>query len=138
MIKQFIFVFLAVLVTSLINGQEKIEKNGVTINSSQIRCTSLQNGTDNMYISLKVHNSNNYPVSIQFDKKMWYDGACVNCESNSDEYKVTLTLAANQTIEGFCDKKDYQLLIFHSMPSGLTTTKLTDFKIENLLVTPMK
>lgn len=134
MIKKINFILFCISFTFYIHSQEKIENAGISITSSQLRCTSIQNGTDNTYVSLKIQNTNDYSVSIQFDKKMWYDESCVNCTKDSDEYNVSLTLEPYQTIEGLCDKKNYKLLIFHSMQNGLTTTKLSDFKIENLKI----
>ncbi len=121
-----------------VNSQEEISSSGVQVTSSELRCSKPENGTDNIYISLKIENTTNQKVSVNFAKLMWYDGVCVNCDSNSDEYTVNMVLHPNEIIEGSCYNGNNQLLIFHSMPSGFTKKTLTKYEFAELQIETLK
>ncbi len=115
-------------------SQEVINQSGVQITSSQIRCTSTKNGTDNSYISLSLENTTDKQVTVSFYKQLWYNNNCINCNETSEEYLVQQTLSPYEKMEGNCTKENMQLLIFHSMPKHLSKNTLTKHKLIDIQV----
>lgn len=113
--------------------QVYFENDLVRIEMNTFRCTSLQNGTDNNYILLRISNKTHENIEVSYLKETWYDGVCSNCNSSSPEHANTLVLSPEEIKEGNCDSEQ-ALRIFQNMPSGFTKRALTHFEIKNLAV----
>lgn len=101
------------------------------VSFKSFQCIDEINGTDHNYILLKFENKTTEKISVSFKQELWYDNLCVNCESTTSEYKKTIILNPNETIEGNCASKS-DLKIFQNMPSGLTKRALTKFELKDI------
>ena len=119
------------------NGwHEYLQNDQIKIETSIETCSSAQNGTSNNYIFIRISNKTNLDLEVSFDKELWYNDVCSNC-NGGDEAKTTLVLHANETVEGTCESSFKTLKIFHSMAKG-SKRSLSKFDLKNLTVTPVE
>lgn len=118
------------------NWQPVSEKQNVTIQSKKADCNDVANGIYKELILLKIENKNSFPVNISFRKELWYNGNCINCNTNSNEHIISVSLKPNEILEGNC-KSSKQLQIFSKM-LNLKKSELTRFELKDITVNPVK
>lgn len=113
------------------NEEWKIVKSTpeVKIFSKEISCMDSINGFNMKKVLFKVENLTSNTINLDWDKKLYYDNECLNCQTIKEEYHVNLILAPNQKIESECSSND-ELNIFIQM-IGRNSEKLTGFEIRN-------
>ncbi len=84
--------------------------NNVTISYKVVDCTDEVNGLFTQDLFLKVENKNTKDVQVTFNTALWVNDQMTH-DGTSEESKVSLKIAAGQTIAGDC-KENPQLKIF--------------------------
>lgn len=109
-----------------VNWENYSEKDGVIINKGMIDC----NG--NELLTFKITNTNNQKVVISWYQEVWVDGVCKQ-DGKTEEYFRTLTLNANEIVEGSCsfNKSFY---IGSKVKRGNKVMTLTSFSLNNISV----
>ena len=94
------------------------------------QCHDAANGTHREYILLKFVNKTDKKVQVSWQLESYQDNVCTTC--NKDEYKYSIDLAPNQTLEADCSSAARELKIFVKhldLPNPKTFTK---FELGNL------
>lgn len=126
-------IFVVLLFSSpLVVGQVVYETNEIIITAKTEQCFSVKNGIDHNYKLLSIENKTGSELSVTFEKELWYNNNCVTCEGNPDEHKVSLTIPAENLIQGNCQKDHRELMIFHSSNQEFITDRLTKFQLNNV------
>ena len=109
-----------------VNWENYSQKDGVIINKGMIDC----NG--NELLTFKITNTNNQKVVISWYQEVWVDGVCKQ-DGKTEEYFRTLTLNANEFVEGSCsfNKSFY---IGSKIKRGNRVMTLTSFSLNNISV----
>jgi hypothetical protein len=79
------------------------ETNGVMIYTKYTECHYESDGIHREYVLIKLLNTTNQNMQVDFDYKTWFNGKCFNCNSDSPEFHRTVDLPAGETTEGVCD-----------------------------------
>ncbi len=135
-VSSLVFLLFTTSVFAQNNWQTVSEKQNVTIQSKKADCNDVANGIHKELILLKFENKNSFPVNISFRKELWYNGNCINCNSNSNEHIISVTLKPNEILEGNC-KSSKQLQIFSKM-LNLKKSELSHFELKDITVNPVK
>ena len=114
---------------SIIGVQFKDEK--ARISTQFLDCVDRANGTAKQYLCIEVENKLEESIVVTFKREMWFDGKCLNCDSDSPEYISSLTLEANETIRGACGESR-DLLIFSKMLELKGVGQLSHFELKNI------
>tara|TARA_R110001592_G_scaffold88409_1_gene260385 strand:- start:278 stop:703 length:426 start_codon:yes stop_codon:yes gene_type:complete len=135
--------FLLICLTTFTFGQntEKIkhfEQKNVTINIIQKDCINKQKGIEKQYYFIEIINNNPSSVNISFKKEVWYNNVCQSCNSQSNEYKVNITVAANSSVIGDCNSDNKSLSIFSKMLNLDKVRKLSKYELKNINVEIIK
>ena len=135
--------FLLVFVTALAFGQNKekiklFEQKDVIINIIQEDCINPKKGTEKEYYFIEIINNNSASVNVSFKKEIWYNNVCQSCDSESDEYKVNITVAANSSVIGDCNSDNKSLSIFSKMLNLDKVRKLSKYELKNINVEIIK
>jgi hypothetical protein len=101
----------------------------VKVYTKEFSCIDLENGFSMKKVLVKVENLTSSTITLNWDKKLYYDNECINCQTTKEEYHVNLTLAPNQKLESDCSEND-KLNIFIEM-IGRASEKLTSFEFIN-------
>ena len=109
-----------------VNWENYSEKDGVIIYKGMIDC----NG--NVLLTFKFTNTNNQKVVVSWYQEVWVDGVCKQ-DGKTEEYFRTLTLNANEIVEGSCsfNKSFY---IGSKVKRGNRVMTLTSFSLNNISV----
>ncbi len=102
-----------------------------TIKSASINCTNKAKGTAKQYLGLEIQNNSDSPITVSFKKELWYDGECVSCNSNGDEFSVIKELEPSQTLLADCEL-DKSLKIFVKMLELKGVRQLTHFELKDI------
>ena len=92
------------------------------------------------YIILQLTNKTNNKLTVSWNEERWYDNICSNCEQDSEEYRRTTIVNANQIIVGQCNFHS-NLKIFSNfsekledMPGVNKIVRLTKFELKNIRI----
>lgn len=115
--------------------------DGVQVEYRLARCGDGIELREQHLLLFRFTNTTNQAKSISWTMKMFRDGECYNCDRiERDEYKHTLNLEANETIEGDCTIETIrnQALCTHDnyikhVP-GMAGTRLTNFELIDVTV----
>jgi hypothetical protein len=111
----------------------QFENELVQINTQLIDCVSESNGTAKQYFAIEVVNLSVSPIGVTFKKDLWYDGICVSCDSESEEYISEIELEANATVKGDCESGK-NLKVFVKMLELKNVRQLTHFELNNIQI----
>ena len=112
------------------------EDDNISIEYSYQQCKQPQKGTDNEYVYLRIHNMGKSAVMIEFDKELWYNDRCLNCDDPGAEHHYTVNLQPGETKEADCGRDHARALeIFSKMITPPAQSVLTDFKLNNIKIT---
>ena len=105
----------------------------VDISSNIEDCVNPEKGTAKQYLNLRVSNKTTERLLVTFKKDLWYDGSCISCDSNSDEFVTRIELESSQSISGNCES-DKQLRVFVKMLQLSGVRQLSHIEISNLSI----
>lgn len=116
------------------------EIQGVNFYYKVLECHDVPNNFHKEYVVLKVQNTNDTEMNVQWDIRMYYNGKCFNCESTSTEYHKSLNIAANVSVEGDCDPSGGKLLRIFSKFLNYEDpgSTLTNFELLNITIVEKK
>ena len=122
------------------NWEIYYEDTKVKISYQKQDC-DLNNQFDQEFVFLKIENLSSQSVRLQWDKKIWFDESCINCEQDSPEFRKVISIESGGILEGNC-KEHNALRIFskfteklEDMPGVDKIVKLTKFELKNLTIT---
>ena len=109
-----------------VNWENYSQKDGVIIKKGMIDCKG------NELLTFKITNTNNQKVVVSWYQEVWVDGVCKQ-DGKTEEYFRTLTLNANEIVEGSCsfNKSFY---IGSKVKRGNRVMTLTSFSLNNISV----
>ncbi len=93
-------------------------------------------GYDSEMILLKVENKTSSDILMDWHMILYYSQTCKTCDY-FDEYHYSISLPANNEIQGNCDiNSNYQLKIFSKFidPNYTLNEQLTSFELRGLTV----
>ncbi len=125
-----IFLILLIFVMTSFGQENLFEKykeiDGVEIKKAIVEC----NG--NQVLTFSFRNDNSHSVKLSWYEEVWMDGICKQNGSGEENFR-TLTLSANQIIEGDCDFRE-SFYIGSKIKRGKRFSLLTFFDFKNLIV----
>ncbi|MCB0754562.1 MAG: hypothetical protein H6603_07000 [Flavobacteriales bacterium] len=130
---------LSTLFSAMVFGQNspvtgiQFSNDEINISTDFMDCVSTKNGTAKQYLNITIENKKPYAVAVSFRKNLWYNGTCINCETQSDENLVELRLEGGQSISSNCEA-DKQLKIFFKMLELKNVRQLSHFELRNVQV----
>lgn len=78
------------------------EENGLKFYVQKLECSQFANQKDFVYSVLKIENTTNEAVNLTYNYSLIYDEMCSGCDIDG-EFRYTVTIPANESIEGNCD-----------------------------------
>jgi hypothetical protein len=99
------------------------------------QCHDEVNGMHREYILLKFVNKTDKKIKLDWQYERYEDGTCNTCGSN--EYKYSLVLKANETIEAKCDSKERELKVFVKHLDLPNVKNFSKFELGGLKVTEL-
>ena len=113
------------------------EVDGVKFYKKEASC-EFNNAPNQKWYLIKVENTNSYAVKAEWDKHMWYNNECANCDSYDEttpEDHQIVELEAGNSVEGKCEIPAINALsVFIEFTVYQSNVKLTKFQLDNLLV----
>ena len=134
-----VFLFSSVIsyATNPIEWTTYYHKNDITITFTYLNCEYLEQ-FNHEYLILRIQNTSNKDITIDWQEQLWYDNKCMNCEHDSPEFRKEITVKSGKTISGDCTIYN-NLRIFskfteklEDMPGVDRITALTKFEMKNL------
>jgi hypothetical protein len=131
-----IFIFSAVVFSQSNDWEMYSENNGVLIYSKTSDCHMPSQGLHQEMMLLKLVNTTNQNMQIDFDVEYWAMEECMNCESITEDHR-SITLNAGESIEGECSQmmNSQGLVLFVSFLNFETRPPIMSrFEIANLKI----
>lgn len=115
------------------------EKSGIQVFYKYADCNDVKNGIFQEMAYLKLVNTTNLNVTLDWDLKRWLNDKCVNCESNNPEHHFSFKLNAGETKSGSCENRFEfrELSVFSKFLNMDNKATLTKFSLENFIVKPL-
>lgn len=110
-----------------------LENDQLKIEVMETRCNDIKNGIDNQYILLRFTNKTNHKIKVDYQRELWYNNICLNCNESSDENHKTIYLETKEVKTGNCSS-DKSLKIFVRMNNNLSDQVLTKFELKELVI----
>ena len=92
------------------------------------------------FVIFKISNLTNTLLTLEWNAQLWYDGNCINCETDNYETRKQITIGATSDSEGKCNINS-SLRIFskfteklEDMPGINKINALTKFELTNLKI----
>ncbi len=114
--------------------QEYYIDNQVKIEYRDIVC-DFSSTADQEMIVFKFTNLTNIDITLDYETIIWHDNTKVNTEQNQEEFRKTIRLSADQTIEINCEEQLKQFAIFSGFIHNETSERyvsLTKFELTNI------
>ena len=108
-------------------------QNGVNIYTKEIDCYA-KNIPDQKAIIIKVENTTNKPLQLEWDRAIWYNDKLITDNISNGEEHMTIEIEGNSSIEGSCEKPNGPLYLYKDFITYQTDTKLTKFELQNIQV----
>jgi hypothetical protein len=130
---------LSTLFSAMVFGQNspvtgiQFSSDEITISTEFMDCVSTKNGTAKQYLNITIENKKPYPVAVSFRKNLWYNGTCLNCDTQSDENLVNVKLEAGERISSNCEA-DKQLKIFFKMLELKNVRQLSGYELKDITI----
>ena len=114
---------------------KKNEKKGVEIYIKQAECIPSHGFKERNFL-IQLRNNNNYEVGVQFFIEKWNKEGCLNCKSQSNEFKVELNIKSNESVVGQCFHPSLSFFkeFNDSSYNGRPYLPLIEIKIKNIQV----
>lgn len=112
------------------------EKNGVQIYFKYENCNDEVNDIHQENVVLKVVNTTNQNITIEWDTELWYNDNCRTCNMKNGENHNKIQLNAGETKIGSCEKRHQlrELVIFSKFTKYENKVNLTKFQLNNIVV----
>jgi len=119
---------------------EYSEKEGVLFEYKFEECNIPSEGFFREYVLVRLTNSNNYDVIVDWDIVKWYGLSCVNCDHSNKEQHRSVSLKAGSVLEGTCALNEFPKMKMFSkfLNFDAPDSELTNFQLENIEVKPLK
>jgi hypothetical protein len=119
---------------------EYVEKEGVLFEYKFEECNIPSEGFFREYVLVRLTNSNNYDVVVDWDIVKWYGLSCVNCDYSNKEQHRSVSLKAGFVLEGSCALDEFPKMKMFSkfLNFDAPDSELTNFQLENIEVKPLK
>ena len=118
---------------------KKNEEKGVEIYIKQAECVPSHGFKENNFL-IQLKNNNNYEVEVQFFIEKWNKEGCLNCKSQSNEFKVELNIKSNESVVGQCFHpllsffKEFNDVSYNGRPYlPLTEIRITNIQVKDLV-----
>ena len=118
---------------------KKNEEKGVEIYIKQAECVPSHGFKENNFL-IQLKNNNNYEVGIQFFIEKWNKEGCLNCKSQSNEFKVELNIKSNESLVGQCFHpllsffKEFNDVSYNGRPYlPLTEIRITNIQVKDFV-----
>ena len=114
--------------------QEYYIDNQIKIEYRDIVC-DFSSTADQEMIVFKFTNLTNIDITLDYETIIWHDNTKVNTEQNQEEFRKTIRLSADQTIEINCEEQLKQFAIFSGFIHNETSERyvsLTKFELTNI------
>jgi len=108
--------------------------DGIEIYTQEINCFSNEAPAQKAII-IKVVNLNRDNCRIEWDLSVWYNSEKLVSNIKDGENHHSIDLNGNQSVLGSCDVPYGPLYIFKDFITYVSPTKLTNFELENILIT---
>ena len=126
-------------VTYLENEKIKIEYQYIDCNYKE-KNLARSGGFNTEYVMLKITNTHNSKIYVDWNLEVWYDNVCYTCEQESTENRINpIELNTNEILTGSCITTSGSLRIFskftedlEAMPGVSKITKLTKFELNDI------
>lgn len=133
-----IFFFLFLRVNAGGEWQLYQEKNGLQIYYKYSECHNDKEGSHKEYILFRIVNTTSVKLKADWERRIWYDGKCMNCNSSNPEYHCSIEVKAGESIEACCDTGSLRILkICSKILNFKDMPVVTKFEFENLTVNPV-
>jgi len=106
---------------------------GVEIYTQEVECLENKLPDQTAFI-LKVVNTTNKNLQIEWDLAIWYNGKLVTGTEPIEENHHLVTIEKNQTVIGDCATPRGPLYIIKGFKAASSKTKLTKFEFQNIQV----
>jgi hypothetical protein len=116
-----------------------MEKSGIQVFYKYADCNDLKNGIFQEMVYLKIVNTTNLNVVLDWDLKTWINNECSNCTNNSKEHHFSIKVNAGDFKSGSCETRSEfrELAIFSRFLNMENKYLLTKFSLENFTVKPL-
>ena len=114
------------------------EIDGVMIYFKRVECHDVNNGIFKENILVKMVNTTERALRLEWDMEFWYDGECRTCDPAVDtEYHYVVNLKAGDVVEGTCAvDSSRELKYYIRFLNYPHVAKLSDYQLANLRVSP--
>jgi hypothetical protein len=106
---------------------------GIEIYTQEVECLENKLPDQTAYI-VKVVNSTNKNLTVEWDLAIWYNGKLITGSEPSAENHQTVVLGKNETRIGDCETPRGALYIIKGFKAASSTTKLTKFEFQNIQI----
>jgi hypothetical protein len=107
--------------------------DGVEIYTQEVSCLENKLPDQTAYI-LKVVNTTNKNLSVQWDLAIWYNGKLVTGSEPQEENHHIVDVEKNEITIGDCEMPRGPLYIIKGFMAPSSKTKLTKFEFQNIKV----
>lgn len=112
------------------------EDADISIEYTYQDCKQPNKGTHNEYVYLKIRNGGTEAITVEFDKELWYNDNCLNCDGPAAEHHYRVALLPGETKQAQCGGLNERALeIFSKMVAPPAQSVLTEFKLNNIKIT---
>lgn len=118
---------------------KKNEEKGVEIYIKQAECVPSHGFKENNFL-IQLKNNNNYEVGVHFFIEKWNKEGCLNCKSQSNEFKVELNIKSNESLVGQCFHpllsffKEFNDVSYNGRPYlPLTEIRITNIQVKDFV-----
>jgi hypothetical protein len=132
----FLIAVLALLPLVSISGNEEWIKHSETLDfivfTKRVACDDEYNGLFQDKVLIRIENKRANAVKISWDLGTWYDGK----EWGYGDHRFEVIVPAKGNLDGDCQSRE--LSVFAEFRNHSDLPKLTDFALENVVVTNLK
>ena len=118
---------------------KKNEEKGVEIYIKQAECIPPHGFKERNFL-IQLRNNNNYEVEVQFFIEKWNKEGCLNCKSQSNEFKLELNIKSNESLVGQCFHpllsffKEFNDVSYNGRPYlPLTEIRITNIQVKDFV-----
>lgn len=108
------------------------EVQGIKIFTKTQELNDPKHGLYQEFIVLKFENTTSNPLNLKWKTEFWYNEKCINCGSDSEEYQFSVSLKANEILEGNVQSSN-DLKIFKRFLNYTDKSELTNFELVNII-----
>ena len=111
------------------------QSNGIQLYYQEADCDDVSNGLFQKFIIIKVINTTDFKVRINWEKELWYNNKCTTCSGENEGSTTEFTSLPKSETVGDCNNRDFS--IFQSFKNHKDTPVLTRFELKNITIKPI-